>query len=360
MKNKIVIFAYTVAISSVLVLQLAPSLALAQNDNRAPATPTGFEQICSTKDEQGNPIEGAISVCIKKIYLFSLGFGALIALFMLVVAGYRYMTAGGNAEQVQAAKDTFETTFKGLIIIFTAFILLYIINPDLVQFTKLKLPPINLPGEGSSASVNPSASNSNSSGSSSPSANSAVDANLPPGIQAWSGQDPLGLIWGPQEAELKSALADFSSRWGSQVAARQVFRPPEYTNHIRSVWEAYQFIQGNAAEVNRGENCSGAAHVTQVQVAGYTQAQKDWVQAEAVKHAFVGANRTPPACRSDHEQGIAIDIYPASGGFPTGAEYSRYIRAGFDAGLCHNIAGDEPHFILQAGSGLSDAQCLVE
>ena|SRR3989344_2291499 len=144
MRNKSSIFLKLLLTFAVMQL-LLPYAVFAQSQRDA-APPTGFEQICSTRDAQGNPIEGALPICIKKIYLFSLGLGALIGLVMLVTAGYRYMTAAGNAEQVASAKDTFESTFKGIIIIFTAFILLYLINPDLTQFTKLNLPKINLPG----------------------------------------------------------------------------------------------------------------------------------------------------------------------------------------------------------------------
>lgn len=123
---------------AVMVQLLLPCTVFAQSQ-RAEAPPTGFEQICNKALVETEGLAG----CINKIYLFSLGLGALIGLLMLVTAGYRYMTAAGNAEQVQTAKDTFETTFKGIIIIFTAFILLYLINPDLVQFKKgLDLPPI--------------------------------------------------------------------------------------------------------------------------------------------------------------------------------------------------------------------------
>jgi len=93
---------------------------------------TGF--FCKSDD--------GIAVCIKKIYLFSLGFGALVAFLMIVLAGYRYLTASGNAQQVEGAKDAFASAFIGLIIIFVAFILLYLINPDLVKFQPLKLPDL--------------------------------------------------------------------------------------------------------------------------------------------------------------------------------------------------------------------------
>ena len=123
----------------IVLLQIFLPYSVLAQSQRAEAPPTGFEQVCN----RFPPVSDGIASCIKKIYLFSLGLGALVGLLMLVTAGYRYMTAAGNAEQVQTAKDTFESTFKGIIIIFIAFILLYLINPDLVEFTKLSLPPIN-------------------------------------------------------------------------------------------------------------------------------------------------------------------------------------------------------------------------
>jgi len=139
----------------VLAQLFLPYTVLAQQ--RADAPPTGFERICSTHEivnGQKVPIDGALPVCIKKIYLFSLGFGALVGMFMLVTAGYRYMTAAGNAEQVASAKDTFTSTFTGLIIIFIAFILLYLINPDLTQFTKITPPEIKFGTSGNNTNTN--------------------------------------------------------------------------------------------------------------------------------------------------------------------------------------------------------------
>ena len=55
------------------------------------------------------------------------------------------MTASGNAQAVQSAKDAFGAALIGLIIIFIAFILLYVINPDLVKFSGLSLPNVTTP-----------------------------------------------------------------------------------------------------------------------------------------------------------------------------------------------------------------------
>lgn len=91
-----------------------------------PVAKTGFEGICSKGKSLGH--------CVQQIYLLALGLGSIVAVLMIVLAGYRYMTAQGNAQQVESAKEAFTSAFIGLIIIFVAYILLYLINPDLVTF----------------------------------------------------------------------------------------------------------------------------------------------------------------------------------------------------------------------------------
>ena len=108
---------------------------------------TGFD-ICQLKDANGNPAKDAqgnpvsIATCISQIYTLSLGLGSLLALAIMVLAGYRYMAAQGSGEAVQSAKDMFTAAVTGLIIIFVGFILLYVINPDLVQFKNIGKIPI--------------------------------------------------------------------------------------------------------------------------------------------------------------------------------------------------------------------------
>lgn len=99
---------------------------------QTPGGCTGFEKICDS--------DKGIAVCVQQIYVLALGLGALVALLMIVLAGYRYMTAQGNAQQVEGAKEAFASAFIGLIVIFVAFILLYLINPDLVKFRGLNFP----------------------------------------------------------------------------------------------------------------------------------------------------------------------------------------------------------------------------
>lgn len=120
---------------AVFVLAIFGSLVLFQATSAQTPTPppeTGFERICPRGD--------GIAKCVQQIYILALGLGSLVALLMIVLAGYRYMTAAGNAQQVESAKEAFASAFIGLIVIFVAFILLYLINPDLVKFRGLQFP----------------------------------------------------------------------------------------------------------------------------------------------------------------------------------------------------------------------------
>jgi len=80
MRNKTANLAYFSLTIALVALQLLPAAVFAQNQNpsRADATPTGFEQVCDQVLVESQGIAG----CINKIYLFSLGAGALIALMM--------------------------------------------------------------------------------------------------------------------------------------------------------------------------------------------------------------------------------------------------------------------------------------
>jgi hypothetical protein len=71
---------------------------------------------------------------INQIYVWSLGIAVLLALLMAILGGYYYMTSAGNAEQSSKGKEYITSALIGLVIIFTAYLLLNQINPQLVNF----------------------------------------------------------------------------------------------------------------------------------------------------------------------------------------------------------------------------------
>jgi len=106
---------------TVVFLLVAPLLVTAAN-------PCTIEGLRANNNEFNT-----LPMCINQIYVWSLGIAALLALLMTVVGGYAYMTASGNAEQAEKGKEYIWGAAIGLALLFSAYLLLRIINPDLVN-----------------------------------------------------------------------------------------------------------------------------------------------------------------------------------------------------------------------------------
>lgn len=99
--------------------------------------------------------------CINKLYRVAIVVTSIAALFFLVFAGYLYMTAEGNSENVTKAKTYVQSTIAALVILLTGYLLLKAINPDLTQFSALDLanyrgaqpPPAGAPPAGAPPAV---------------------------------------------------------------------------------------------------------------------------------------------------------------------------------------------------------------
>lgn len=68
----------------------------------------------------------------KYLFNFSLALAGLIAFFVLIYAGYRYMTSAGNPSSQKDAKDRISAAFLGLIILASSYLILTTINPELI------------------------------------------------------------------------------------------------------------------------------------------------------------------------------------------------------------------------------------
>jgi type IV secretory pathway VirB2 component (pilin) len=84
-----------------------------------------------------------IGTCINRIYVISLAAGGFIAVVLIIVAGYLYMTGG---KSVETAKNIIYSVVSGLVILFGAYALLNTINPDLTTFGALSLPALTCNG----------------------------------------------------------------------------------------------------------------------------------------------------------------------------------------------------------------------
>ena len=72
-------------------------------------------------------------------YYFIVAISGFTAFYTIVIGGFSWLTSGGNASQIGAAKERMTSAFIGLIIILASFLILQLLNPEL---TTLDLPAL--------------------------------------------------------------------------------------------------------------------------------------------------------------------------------------------------------------------------
>jgi hypothetical protein len=83
-------------------------------------------------------IDGAsLANYIKAIYRYGGMFASIVAMFMLVYAGWQWLLAGGNSSKISQAKDKINGTLVGLVILFGGYLLLSLISKNLISFQPL-------------------------------------------------------------------------------------------------------------------------------------------------------------------------------------------------------------------------------
>jgi hypothetical protein len=96
-----------------------------------------------------NPMEpipgfGAVSdfpTYILNIYKFGIWTVGIAALLMISIGGFMYFTSAGNTAKLGQAKKVIFDALFGLIVALAAWLLLYVINPDLVKVS-IKIVPV--------------------------------------------------------------------------------------------------------------------------------------------------------------------------------------------------------------------------
>ena len=89
----------------------------------------------------------SLFTCINQLYKFAIIVASVVGVFFIVIAGYLYMSSGGNDESVKSAKDILTSTIASLVILMAGFILLKAINPDLIKFHTISPPGVTLPAD---------------------------------------------------------------------------------------------------------------------------------------------------------------------------------------------------------------------
>jgi len=76
---------------------------------------------------------------LKAIYVWSVRAIAVIAIIMIMIAGFQWMTAAGNASAIGQAKSRISSSLIGLLLAIGAYSLLNFVNPSLVHLRTLDL-----------------------------------------------------------------------------------------------------------------------------------------------------------------------------------------------------------------------------
>jgi hypothetical protein len=77
-------------------------------------------------------VEG-ITDYIKTIYLFAMGIAGILAMALIVVSGFQWLTATGSMSTIGQAKARISNAILGLIVLLSAYLILNTINPNLVN-----------------------------------------------------------------------------------------------------------------------------------------------------------------------------------------------------------------------------------
>jgi hypothetical protein len=67
-------------------------------------------------------------VLIRALYLLALGFSGLVFFAMLIMGGFRFLTAGGDEKAAADAQKTLTRAFIGLVIIVAAILILKLVG----------------------------------------------------------------------------------------------------------------------------------------------------------------------------------------------------------------------------------------
>ena len=69
---------------------------------------------------------------IKYIFLFAIGIVGIVGLLAIIIGAFGYLTAVGNPQKASNAKDKIISALLGLLLLLGSYLLLNIINPDLL------------------------------------------------------------------------------------------------------------------------------------------------------------------------------------------------------------------------------------
>lgn len=98
-----------------------------------------YPEIAGIKPET---VSTALPEYVKYVFNFAVAFFGLVVLGALLWGGILYLISAGNPAKVKEGRDRIVSAFLGLIVLFSSYIVLTSINPQLVIFPSFSFPPL--------------------------------------------------------------------------------------------------------------------------------------------------------------------------------------------------------------------------
>ncbi|MDD4289974.1 MAG: pilin [Patescibacteria group bacterium] len=77
------------------------------------------------------------------LYSYLLSLSGIVAVIILILAGFQWVTAGGNQNKIGQAKERIKNAITGLILLACSHLILYTVNPELVRIKVLDVDPLS-------------------------------------------------------------------------------------------------------------------------------------------------------------------------------------------------------------------------
>lgn len=80
-----------------------------------------------------------IAQYIVAVYKYGISIAFIVSIVVVMIAGFRWMTAGGNTSIIGQAKNMIATTLVGMILLLGSYVLLSTVNPELLKAGVIKI-----------------------------------------------------------------------------------------------------------------------------------------------------------------------------------------------------------------------------
>jgi len=117
-KNKLKILAFIVSILLLQMLAIPVALSWSPSDNLWNSMTNELDPLADIYGAEGEPEDPRVTA--MRITNYALGFLSVVFIALILYAGFRWMTSGGNEEHITKAKKIMIASVIGLGIVLTA------------------------------------------------------------------------------------------------------------------------------------------------------------------------------------------------------------------------------------------------